>query len=145
LRGFDQERSRQRRAVGIQHHGGLVTEHKQMPDGAEEAFAEIGQPGLDQADPAGKDLLEKSDRVGWSEGHIPAQIGGGRSREQIAGDVLEKDGVECGGFCEAQRRHQASLGSTWQRGLGHHGNAAGRQRRAANREGFAHVILWSCW
>ena len=70
LRGLDQQRGRQGRAVGIEHHGGRVAGGEQPADRLEQTIAEIGQPGFDQADLARQIVDKELLRARRAIGHV---------------------------------------------------------------------------
>ncbi len=125
FRGLHQECSRQSRAVGIEHDGRRVTGCEQAVDRLEQAIAEIGQPGFDQADLARQIVDEELLRARRPVGHVAVNGGATARGQEVCGHVLEEGGVEGGGFGCRKRRRQARLGAAWNGSLRHHGDTAG--------------------
>ena len=59
-------------------------------------------------------------------GDAGIRSGAFRGEQHIVGNVLQKSGVERGGFFKCQRRHQSGLGAARRRRLGHKGDTAAR-------------------
>ena len=130
-RGLDQQRGRQSRAVGIEHHSRPVCPRKKLADRVEQAITEIRKPSADQADRTRQRAAKEVFRAGRSEGRIAGDTGlrrsVTRSQQHVVGHVAQKCGVQRSRFIEGERRDEARLGTPGRRGFGHEGDAARRR------------------
>jgi len=129
VRGLDQERRRQRRAVGIEHDGRTMAAGEDFLNGAEQTIAEIRQRGVDQADRRRQNAVKKSLGARRRVGGVADDRRMTCRQQQIVGDIAQECGVERGGFLEGQRRHQSRLGASGRRSFGHDRDAARARRR----------------
>jgi hypothetical protein len=99
-------------------------------DRDEQAVAEVGMPGFDQADRGREVRLEERRGAGRPVRHVAGDRCLLPGRRDIGSDILEECGVERGRLVEAERRHEAGLGLSGDRSLRHHGDAAGCNARS---------------
>ena len=124
-RGLDQERRRQRGAVGIEDHCAGMAALQELRDGCEQAVAEIWKPRLDQPDRARHVVSKERLRARWSEGQVSGDGSMRGGEDDVLRNIARNTLLHAAASSKVRGGTQPGLGRARGKGrLRHDGNAA---------------------
>ena len=124
--GRDEIADRQGWTVRIDQADAPVSGLQERRCRMEQAFAQGWRNRLHQANAVGQMRPEEGRGTGWRVGHPTADIGKLRGGQNVVCGITQEHRVESCCLLLRQGRHQARLGPSGDRGLGHGRDGAGR-------------------